>query len=295
MLIDEVKAALEPLVQTLGAVGTAETMQSPEPWLVEDLRALFTALPALRDLSVRGPEAGFRLFLDDNDGLSFQTTAPLLPDSPRTATASTAARRLHAESEPMFLIGFELSRAPDPSVWLDFGLDRAMLLGRVNDGVAVIKCSIIGFVVVGALSILLALTITIVAMRVTRTMEMHFQALNQRAAMTELAAALVHDLRNPLAALRANSKALLVAPEQTAEIVDELDRDLVSLNDKLSAFLNLTRRHDDDRELVDVDALVRAAARLAEPVLSEQGLTLEMDIPNQLVNNNSDPDRLNKD
>jgi signal transduction histidine kinase len=267
LLIDEVKTALEPLVQKLGRVGAAEVMQSPEPSLVEDLQALFAAMPALRDLSVRGPEVGFRLFPTTVMRSLFSHRSPVA-DSPRTATASTAALRLHAESEAMFRIGFELSRAPDPAVWLDFGLDRAMLLGRVNDAVAVIKRSIIGFVVVGALSILLALAITIVAMRVTRTMETHFQALYQRAAMTELAAALVHDLRNPLAALRANIKALLVSPEQTAEIVDELDRDLVTLNDKLSAFLNLTRRHDDDRELVGVDALVsrRRTPRRAGPV-----------------------------
>jgi signal transduction histidine kinase len=54
------------------------------------------------------------------------------------------------------------------------------------------------------------------------------------------------------------------------------------LNDKLSAFLNLTRRHDDDRELVDIDALVADAARLAEPFLSAQGLLLETDIPDDL-------------
>lgn len=99
LLIDEVKAALEPLAKRLDAVGAAEAMQSPEPWLVEDLQALFTALPALRVLSVRGPEAGFRLFLDDSDALSIQDIAPLVADSrgrqpsPRRRFGSTRNRK----------------------------------------------------------------------------------------------------------------------------------------------------------------------------------------------------------
>jgi signal transduction histidine kinase len=120
-------------------------------------------------------------------------------------------------------------------------------------------------------------------MRVTRKMEVHFQEIYQRASMTETAAALVHDLRNPLAALRANIKALLIAPDQATEIVDELDRDIVSLNDKLSAFLNLTRRHDDDLEPTEVCELIEDAARLADRILSKQGLGIEMDIQPDLL------------
>jgi signal transduction histidine kinase len=129
-------------------------------------------------------------------------------------------------------------------------------------------------------------------MRVTRKMEVHFQEIYQRASMTETAAALVHDLRNPLAALRANIKALLVAPDQTKEIVDELDRDVVSLNDKLSAFLNLTRRHDDDLETTDISDLVKDAAHLAEPVLSKYKLSIQPDLPQVRVRKASVRDAL---
>jgi signal transduction histidine kinase len=163
-------------------------------------------------------------------------------------------------------------------VRLDFSFDRATLLSQVNEGVDVVRRSIFGFGAVGAVGILLSVGITVVAMRVTRKMEVHFQEVYQRASLTEMAAALVHDLRNPLAALRANVKALLVTPDETEEIVDELDRDIVSLNDKLSAFLNLTRRHDDDLEPAEISALIKDATRLAEPILSKQGLGIEMDI-----------------
>ena len=96
-----------------------------------------------------------------------------------------------------------------------------------------------------------------------------------------MTAALVHDLRNPLMSLRADVKALLVAPEQTGEIVEDLDRNIVALNDKLSAFLDLTRRRDDFVP-VDIKDLVDDAMRLAEPFLVKQGLKVTTDIPSDL-------------
>ena len=278
LVINEVTAALAPLAKKLGAVDAVAAMQRGEPWLVDDLQTLFTVIPSLRNVSLRDADAGFQMVMDASGEVASRSISPLPAGSGRAKTDWHAAQRLHTESDAMFLIRFDLSRAPAPLVRLDFGLDRAILLARVNEGVAIIKRSAIAFVAVGTVSILLAVVITVVAMRVTRRMEMHFQEIYQRASMTEMAAALVHDLRNPLAALRANVKALLVTPEQAREIADELDLDIVSLNDKLSAFLNLTRRHDDDLEPVDIRELVADAARLAEPVLSKSGLSIEMDI-----------------
>jgi signal transduction histidine kinase len=119
-------------------------------------------------------------------------------------------------------------------------------------------------------------------MRTTRNVEGHFQEVYQRASLTEMAAELVHDLRNPLMALRTNVKALLVSPEHTREIVDELDRDIVALSDKLSAFLSLTRPHDDAFAPVDVGELIQDAVRLAEPVLSRKRLSVDTDLPPDL-------------
>lgn len=279
LLVDEVTAALVPLAKKLGTVDATSAMAQREPWLIEELQALFAAIPSLRNVSVRGPDAGVQLVVEGGGEVAWRDTSPLPAGSRREKADSSDAQRLHTESAAIFGIRFDLTRAPAPLVRLDFGFDRAMLLARVNAGVAIIKRSIIGFGAVGAMSILLAVAIAMVAMRVTRQMEVHFQEIYQRASMTEMAAALVHDLRNPLAALRANIKALLVSPEQTREIVDELDRDIVSLNEKLGAFLDLTRRHDDDLEPVDIGGLVKDAARLAEPVLAEHGLSIEMNIP----------------
>jgi len=283
LLIDEVTEAIAPLAAKLVAIDAASAMQRREPWLIEELQTLFAAIPSLRDVSVRDLHAGFRMVTDSNGEIVSQDTSALPADSRRARNDSPpAAQRLHTESDAIFLVRFDLTPAPSPLVRLTFGFDRAMLLARVNESVAIIKRSIIGFVAGGGVSILLAIAITLVAMRVTRKIEVHFQELYQRASMTEMAAALVHDLRNPLAALRANIKALLISPEQTRQIVDELDQDIVILNDKLSAFLDLTRHRDDNIEQVDIEKLIQDAARLAEPVLSEHGLTVEMDIPPDL-------------
>ena len=277
LLIGDVTAALGSFTEKLRTIDAASAIRQPEPWLLDDVKGLFADIPSLRKVDLRGPTIGIQLGIDGGKVTS-RATAPLPADARPQATNSSPAQRLHSESDTLFVLGFDLTRAPAPLVRLDFSFDRVTLLARVREGVDLIKSSIIGFSGFGAVSILFAVAITVIAMRVTRKMEVHFQEIYQRASMTETAAALVHDLRNPLAALRANIKALLITPDQTKEIVDELDRDVVSLNDKLSAFLNLTRRHDDDLETTDISDLVKDAARLAEPVLSKYKLSIETDI-----------------
>ena len=103
-----------------------------------------------------------------------------------------------------------------------------------------IRVMLMSVVTVGLVAILIAFSIALVAVRESRRAEGYVQEIYRRASLTEIAAELVHDLRNPLMALRANAKALLVSPDQAAEIAVELDRDIVALNQKLSGFLDLT-------------------------------------------------------
>jgi two-component system sensor histidine kinase HydH len=153
------------------------------------------------------------------------------------------------------------------------------MLAQVDAGMDLIERAIFGFVLAGGVSTLIALAITVYAMAMTRKVEGHFQEIYQRASLTEISAQLVHELRNPLSALRANVKALLVSPEQTRVIADELDSDIVELNAKLSAFLKLTRQHDEHSEAMAIGELLADAVRLAEPVLSAQGIRVETHIP----------------
>jgi len=274
LLVNEVMADIQPFAEKLEEVDAIGSVRAPEPWLADDLQGLFAEIPSLRKVSVRGIEAGYQLDGDANGEISSRVVLPLPRESIGDFSASEAVQRLHGETHPLFLIRLDLGEAANSQVRLDFVFDRSMLLARLDENLASIERSILVFAAAGAVSILLALAITVVAMRTTRRLEGYFQEIYQLASVTEMAAQLVHDLRNPLAALRSNVKALLVSPQQTREIVEELDRDIVSLNDKLSAFLNLTRRRDDVFEPVDIRELIRDAVRLAEPELRKRQLTV---------------------
>ncbi len=278
LMIEEMMAELEPLAQRLRSGDALAAMRDSEAWLVTDVERLFAGMPALRNVSVRGVLTGYQMEANVAGAVSSRAVSPLPADDRRATAFRPADERLHGSAEALFVVRFDMTEAASSPVRLDFAFDRSMLLARVDEGMTAIKQSILLFGIVGALSILIALVITGVAMRTTRRLESHFQDIYQRATLTETAAKLVHDLRNPLAALRANVKGLLVSPEQTQEIVGELDRDIVTLNEKLSAFLNLTRQRDEAVAPVDVAELIADAVRLAEPALAKQGLTVQTEV-----------------
>lgn len=282
LLINNMMTTIEPLAKKLRSVDALATMRDSTPWLLRDARQLFADMPALRNISVRGGESGYQMDPNAAGVITSRAAAPLPAAAQRADTDLAGAQRLHDETDTLFLLRFDMSRVSDPLIRLDFSFDRGMLLQSVNDGLVSIKQSILLFLVAGALSIVVALFITTIAMRTTRRLESHFQSIYQRASLTETAAQLVHDLRNHLAALRANTKALLVSPRQTQEIVVDMDHDIVSLNDKLSAFLDLTRQHDEAFAPVDVGELIDEAVRLAEPVLYQHGLSVETVVPSAL-------------
>ena len=214
--------------------------------------------------------------------ISVQTVAALPADAQREDSDLPLNQRLHEETGNLFSISFDLNQPLEPLLRLDFAFDRNMLLKSIEEGMGIIKRSILLFVSVGVISILIALFFTAYAMHTTRQLESHFQEIYHRASQAETAAQLVHDLRNHLAALRANIKALLVAPQQRQEIVADMDSEIVHLNDKLSTFLSATSPRDEAFEPVDISALIDESIRLAEPVLHEHGLGVETALPSAL-------------
>ncbi len=278
LLIDDMMTELEPLAQRLRLGDALNAMRDNEGWLVAEVDKLFASMPALHNISLRGGLSGYQMLRNDSGTVSAHSVSPLPAGARRASEYRDANIRLHDEDGALFLIRFDLAEATSSPIRLDFAFDRALLLARVDEGMQAIKRSILFFGMAGALSIFVAIGITVVAMRTTRRLESHFQGIYQRASLTETAAQLVHDLRNPLAALRANVKALLVSPEETPQIVRELDQDIANLNGKLSAFLDLTRQRDEAVVPVDVAELIGDAVRLVEPALAKQGLTVEIDI-----------------
>lgn len=272
-LMDDIVDEVSPLVDKLGK--TDIMAQRDETWLQDEISAVFSSLSALRSVVVRDASSGYRF---DGKGRQADVVAPLPSGAARATAEAEPYQRFDSESGESFVIRFDLTDETAPLIRLDFGFDRSQLLESLDREVSRFRHAVLGFMVAGSVSIVLALLITLYAMSVTRRVESEFQQIYQRASLTEMAASLVHDLRNPLMALRANARALLVAPDDAADIAKELDRDIVTLNDKLSAFLNLTRRHDSDFAPVDVVALVDAAVRQAEPSAHAQGLTIRVDI-----------------
>ncbi len=279
ILMDEVLDDITPLARKLEAADALS--QGDAPWLLAEVEALFDDIPALQRVSVKGRESGFQLDANDAGAIVSHPVAPL-PQEYHQLQQKEPAQRLYAESEAVFLVSFDVGEATVTAARLDFGFDRGLLLARIDRELGRIRQAVMAFALAGGLSILLALLISLYAMRATRRIEGHFQEIYQRASLTEMAASLVHDLRNPLMALRTNARALLIAPEDAAEIAADLDRDIVTLNDKLSAFLDLTRCHDDAFAAVDVAALIDDVVRLAQPVLTQQGLGIDVDLPPDL-------------
>jgi hypothetical protein len=200
LLIDDMMAELEPLVQRLRSGDGLSAMRDNEAWLVAEVDKLFANLSALRNMSLRGRQSGYQMLRNGSGTVSSHSVSPLPADARRASEYSDAAVRLHDEDGALFLIRFDLAEPTNSPIRLDFAFDRALLLARVDEGMRTIKQSILFFGAAGALSILVALGITVVAMRTTRRLESHFQGIYQRASLTETAAQLVHDLRNPLAA-----------------------------------------------------------------------------------------------
>ncbi len=277
MLMDQLVAQVSPLVEKLGK--TDVMAQRNETWLQDDVSVLFSGLPSLRSVAVRDTHAGYQF---DSGGRQASIVAPLPGGATAAAADAGPHQRFDRENGESFVLRFDLSDAAAPLVRLDFGFDRAALIASLDHELSRIRKAVLMFALAGGVSILLALLIALYAMRMTRRVESEFQEIYQRASLTEMAASLVHDLRNPLMALRANARVLLLAPDDAADIAQELDRDIVTLNDKLSAFLNLTRRHDSDFAPVDVAALVDDAVRQAQPTAQAQGLTIRADVESQL-------------
>ncbi len=276
-LMHRVVDQVRPLAEKLGRADALA--QRDQGWLRDDVSRLFSGIPSLRSIAVRGPEASYQF---DDGGRPPRAVAPLPADAPRASADAAPAKRFDAEGEPVFVIRFDLTDEASPLVRLDFGFDRALLLESLDRELARIRQAVLIFSLAGALSILLAVLIALYAMRTTRRIEGHFQEIYQRASLTEMAASLVHDLRNPLMALRANARALLVSPDAAAEIATELDRDIVALNDKLSGFLTLTRRHDNDFAPVDLPELVDEVVRQARPVAEAHGLGIRVALEPEL-------------
>ena len=105
------------------------------------------------------------------------------------------------------------------------------------------------------------------------------------AVMGELAAALAHELNQPLTAIMSNAQAtrrMFGSKQVDGEEVDEALGDIVGGADRARAIIqrlrNLIRRGEITREVLDLDEVLREVEPFAQTAASQHGATLVMDL-----------------
>ncbi len=239
---------------------------------------LFSTLPHLRQISVRDRRKGYGVRLTSERQLVDVELEPLSPDTVTQPNHRTLAHQLHLKTGPLFHVYFDLTAANHDPVQVDIAFDRAGLTEDIETSMRSLMQSIAIFSVLGLVSLLFAVGLSVYIGRVSQKMGERLQTVYQQAAMGKLSADLVHDLRNPLASIRANIKNLLITPEQTDQVTAEMDQDLMRLEHKLSDFLKLTKPCNDQVTAVDIARLLQDIVRRCKPLFDEKRQSLQVDI-----------------
>jgi len=239
---------------------------------------LYQALPHLREISIRDQQRGYGVRLTSKKQLVDVELEPLTGEPDPIKNKQQLAKQLHNETAPLFHIYINFIVAEAKQIQMDVAFDRAGLVGNINTALQGIIHSIIGFSLIGFLSILIALGITIYTGLLSKKMEARLQKIYHQASMGALSASLVHDLRNPLSSIRANINNLLITPDETALIVDEMDHDLLRLEHKLSDFLTFTKPRDNGFELIHIAPLIHDVIRECMPLVKQKNITINVDM-----------------
>ncbi|WP_457574580.1 ATP-binding protein [Desulfolithobacter sp.] len=274
LLIHGLLSSVTPLVEQLVNSDTTGLIGDQKSWLHRDLEDIFNRIPNLEDVSVRSDRGGFRKYHDRNRALVTEAVPPSVSRPSGDRRSTTAAVRLYSETAPLLRVEYHIQGRNKRPVLLEFGFNRAALRDSVNQAMATLLQAITFFLAISLTGLLAAFAMTVWAAGRARQLEAHMQELYRHASAAELMAGLVHDLRNPLASFRANLASLRITPEESDEIITEMDHDLVRLDAKLSSMLDLTRQRNEPVREVNGCKLLEDVSRLAEPLLTRQNLRL---------------------
>ncbi len=274
LITDNMVKIVRPFIQQLNEQYQANRDSNKPLFLSRHVGQMYQALPHLRQVSIRDSEKGYGVRLSSQRQLVDVELEPLRHRAIAISDHQQLARQLHQQSSPFFYMDFDFSSDTKNPVQMSVAFDRAGLVGQISDTLQSVIHSIVGFSIVGVGSILVAVIIAVYTGFSTQKMEARLQRIYHQAAMGQLSSSLVHDLRNPLASIRANIKNLLITPEETSQIVEELDHDLLRLEQKLADFLTLTKPRNSGFETVDLEHLIKALIRKCEPMFLQKQLTL---------------------
>lgn len=147
------------------------------------------------------------------------------------------------------------------------------------------------------LSLVVAAGIGFYVMRSTRRLvllQSEIKNAEKLAALGRLTAGLAHEIRNPLAIIRASSELLHedepddIDRSYAAEIIGEVDR----LSDLLGSFLDFARPVHDDRKRVDLVGLAEETLCRMETELGENGIRLRRSFPPGKIHVKVEPVRI---
>jgi signal transduction histidine kinase len=246
--------------------------------LSEKVVRLYHALPYLRQISIRNRNKGYGVRLASNKQLVDVELEPLSPNQISQANHQALAHHLHHNDGPFFHVLFDLSATNNELVQVDIAFDRIGLVEQIETSMQSLIHSIVIFSSLCLVSLLLAFALSVYISQASHKMSARLQIIYQQAKMGKLSADLVHDLRNPLASIRANIKNLLITPEQTDQVVAEMDQDLMRLEHKLTDFLKLTRPRNDDYTVVDLNVFLQDIARQCNPLFKQKQQSLTVNI-----------------
>lgn len=276
-LIDRILLELKPVAAQISETEALNQFGEADSQVNGFVKRLFKRLPALREVTIRDARNGLIMSAADGGKLVTHPTNPLVVNMVLTADNPDVGS-LHEDDQEFLLIRYQILSPSGQPTQLEFGFNRDKLQSIVRSALSPLKESILLYSAIGTASILVAFGIALYAARQVRRLESYHQEIYRRAYLTEIGASLVHELRNPLSAIRSNIKALLVSPDETPEIVAELDKELMVLSNKLTGFLNLTRESNEDFKRVDLPRLIGDVVRLADPVAREKGLHIRAEV-----------------
>ena len=274
LLIHGLLQSVTPVLERLSHSDFSHAINTKSSWLRSALDAVFAKIPELEHINVETSSGGLHKYHGAANRIITTRTMTRHHWQGQDLRSSTASRRLYSESSPLLRIEFITKDDKNTPVHIIFGFNRATLRNAVGRALATLRRAIVLFFTLGLTCLLIALGITVWAAKQTRWLEACMQQLYQRAKIAELMSGLVHDLRNPLASFRANLTSLRILPEEKDEILREMDNDLVRLDDKLTAILNLTKQRNEQVTKVDAVQLLQEIDRLSSPVLLKNNLEL---------------------
>ena len=143
----------------------------------------------------------------------------------------------------------------------------------------VVTLAWLGALIAGAVLFTALVSVVIYSTRILRRQEQRLVETERLAVVGEMASAVAHGLRNPLAAIR--SCAELVADDDLPEESKHVVQDIVDQVDRLEAwirsFLTRTRAEPDSAgDIAHVDVIIQRCLQGFEPQLRKRGIKLEL-------------------